>query len=99
MALADGSPWRKQAPSQTDLWGKLGLRRQAYQNLVVFHFHRIGRDADNRREGEHVAVPHVEARAVARALDLVTVQVAFGYRAVVVRAHVRDGEVFTRNLE
>src|SRR5574341_2197257 len=99
MALADGSPWRKQAPSQTDLWRKLRLRWQAYQHLVVFHFHRIGRDADNRGEGKHVAVPHVEARAVARALDLVTVQVAFSHRAVVVRTNVRDGEVFTRNVE
>src|SRR3990172_8258029 len=99
IALADGGPWRKQVPSQTNLWRTLCLRRQAYQNLVAFHFHRISRDTHYRGEGKHAAIPHVEARAVARALDLVAVQFTLGHRAVVVRAYVRDGEVFTRNVE
>jgi hypothetical protein len=60
-------------------------------NCVTFHPHVVGFD---RLEGWQLgcgASAHVETRAVPRAFDLVTLELALVERAAVVRAQIVDG--------
>lgn len=61
--------------------------------VVAFDAHLEALDVLRGGHGEHLARADIEARAMARTLDLEVVQLAFGERTVIVRADVLDGVV------
>ena len=66
---------------------------------AVFYPHGICRNVDNRREGQHLAGSNVKVSTVARAFDLVAVQLPLRYRPIVMRADVGNAIVRTGNIE
>src|SRR5690606_22625289 len=62
-----------------------------YEDVAAFDFDLKPGYVLHGGEAQNPAIPDVEARAVARALDLVAVEFALGQRAAVMRAQVLNG--------